>query len=211
MGQDPLSPSWGGCGVGVLRRGCTHTPPSCPPSSPAAAATRRAVGTAMRRPQTPSSSTGRGGPGGGGCGQGVPVLRAGGGRCLVSANELRAALLPAPCCLSVRHGGNAGPGGGQAGAPHCDHRPWVALSGRHLTCAPLPAVVPTVLRPHIPCPHVPPAAADGAEPFAVSAALPMRIKQINNTGGSQPPPLGPKGRTAAPLRRHGAAPGAAPE
>lgn len=68
----------GGSGAGVLGG------PSLCSSPPAAAVTRRAAGTATRRPRTPSSSTGTDGaaPGGprGATGQGAPVLGGRGGR-----------------------------------------------------------------------------------------------------------------------------------
>lgn len=88
--------------------GCPGTSPSLCSSPPAAAVTRRAAGTATRRPRTPSSLTGTGQRPGvpEEPGQGVPGLGAGCERCLVSANDLGAALrslFPLLCCLCSWH------------------------------------------------------------------------------------------------------------
>lgn len=144
--------------------------------SPAAAVTRRAAGTATRRPRTPSSSTGTGQRPGvpGEPGQGVPVQ----GGADVSAASLALTTsepLRAPCSLfsAVCATGTAAPApargpGGQGGAPPARaiacgwHRTRQRLASTQMLAPAAPCgptdphpCVPMSPVPTSPCPHVP--------------------------------------------------------
>lgn len=152
---------------------------------------------------------------------------AGGGgceRCLVSANDLRAAprpLLPLLCCLYNWHCGTGscpGPWGTRGSPPQ--HGPLPAGGTERGSASPPPRcllqqhrVAPRTLTPASPCPPSPhprvptspcpptglwwqPAVTDGDARLAVSAALPPCIKQTSNsaTATSQTGPRGPTQR-----------------